>query len=56
MPILIRRCFELRDDLAEHDCEWIEALHKSGRGYVNGREVGWLKRICKQLGEMEQYV
>jgi hypothetical protein len=33
-----------------------EALKESGRRYLTGGQMGWFKRICKQLGEMETYM
>ena len=54
---LIRNCFESRFDLdADDDIEFIESLHKSGRAFVTGRQLGWFIRICKQLGEVEDYI
>jgi hypothetical protein len=55
--ILIEKCFLSRLDLAsDNDIERIEALKASGRTFVTGKEIGWFKRICKELGEIESYV
>jgi hypothetical protein len=54
---LIANCFLARLDLgSDHDVERIEALKASGRTFVTGKEIGWLKRICRELGEIEPYV
>jgi hypothetical protein len=34
----------------------IENLKAQGRRFVRGNEIGWFKRICKDLGEMERYM
>ncbi len=34
----------------------IESLKESGHRYVSGGQMGWFKRICKQIGEMEKYM
>lgn len=55
--ILVGKCFLARFDLSsDDDVERIEALNASGRTFVTGKEMGWLKRICKELGEIEPYV
>jgi hypothetical protein len=55
--ILIEKCFLARSDLSsDNDIERIEALKASGRTSVTGKEIGWFKRICKELGEIEPYV
>jgi hypothetical protein len=57
VAILIEKCFQARLELDnDHDSERIEALKASGRAFVTGREIGWFKRICKELGEIEAYV
>src|SRR3954470_9527232 len=56
IPILIRNCFDIRFELDESARIQIEKLVESRRGYVTGRQMGWFKRICKQLGEMENYM
>jgi hypothetical protein len=55
VSILIEKCFQARFDLDDdRDIEFIESLHS--RTFVTGRQLGWFKRICKQLGEIEDYV
>jgi len=56
IPTLIEKCYLDRFDLDEGDRRRIETLKESRRGYVTGGQMGWLKRICKQLGEMEAYM
>jgi hypothetical protein len=57
VAILIEKCFQARFDLDDdRDIEFIESLHKSGRTFVTGRQLGWFVRICKQLGEIEGYI
>ena len=34
----------------------VERLRESGKRYVTGGQMGWFKRICKQLNEMESYM
>jgi DNA invertase Pin-like site-specific DNA recombinase len=53
---LIIKCYEGRWELDPADRSRIENLYESGRGYVTGAQMGWFKRICKQLGEMEDYM
>jgi hypothetical protein len=53
---LIEKCYLARDELDLEDVKRIEALKASGRCSVTGRQIGWFKRICKQLGEMEPYL
>jgi hypothetical protein len=53
---LINKCYANRDDLDEGDRRRIESLKESGRRYVTGGQMGWFKRICKQIGEMEKYM
>jgi hypothetical protein len=56
VPTLIDKCYENRCDLDEGDQRRIESLKTSGRRYVTGGQMGWFKRICKQLGEIERYI
>jgi hypothetical protein len=54
VAILIGKCFLARFDLAsDDDVERIEVLKTSGRTNVTGKEIGWFKRICRELGEIE---
>ncbi len=53
---LIEKCFANRFELAQADRQRIEGLHRSARRYVTGGQLGWFKRICKQLNEMEAYM
>jgi hypothetical protein len=54
---LIENCFQARFELDdEEDIEFIESLHRRGRPFVTGRQLGWFIRICKQLGEIEEYM
>jgi DNA invertase Pin-like site-specific DNA recombinase len=53
---LIIKCYEGRWGLDPVDRRRIENLYESGRGYVTGAQMGWFKRICKELGEMEDYM
>jgi hypothetical protein len=54
---LIQNCFEARFELDdEEDIEFIETLHKRGRPFLTGRQLGWFTRICKQLREIESYM
>ena len=53
---LIDKCHINRFDLDEGDRQRIEKLKELDRGFVTGSQMGWFKRICKQLGEMEQYM
>jgi hypothetical protein len=52
---LIDKCHQNRTDLEESDQERI-GLKAQGRAFVRGTEMGWFKRICKKLGEMERYI
>jgi hypothetical protein len=45
-----------RFDLDEGDQDRIDKLKSQGRRFVRGYEMGWFKRICKQLGEMESHM
>jgi hypothetical protein len=57
VEILIGKCFLARLDLSsDHDVVRIEALKASGRTFITGKEIGWFKRICKELGEIEPHV
>jgi hypothetical protein len=57
VAILIKNCFEARFELDDDDdIEFVESLHRSGRAFVTGRQLGWFIRICKQLGEIEGYI
>ncbi|WP_291864727.1 hypothetical protein [Bradyrhizobium sp.] len=57
VEILIGKCFLARLDLGnDDDVERIEALKASGRTFVTGKQIGWFKRICKELGELEPYL
>jgi hypothetical protein len=56
IEILIEKCFLARLELSsDDDVGRIEALKASGRKFVTGKEIGWFKRICKELGEIEPY-
>jgi hypothetical protein len=54
--LLIGNCYANRYELDDTDRKRIEALHENGRTFVTGAQMGWFKRICKQLGEMENYM
>ena len=56
IPILIDKCFANRFDLDDGDRQRIQRLRESGKRYVTGGQMGWFKRICKQLDEMESMV
>jgi hypothetical protein len=56
IPTLIEKCYLNRFDLDEGDRRRIETLKESRRRYVTGGQMGWFKRICQQLGEMEPYM
>ena len=56
IPILIDKCFANRFDLDAGDRQRIQRLRESGKRYVTGGQMGWFKRICKQLNEMESYM
>jgi hypothetical protein len=57
IEILIGKCFLARLDLGnDDDVARIEALKASGRTFVTGKQIGWFKRICRELGEIEAYV
>ena len=57
ISVLIIKCYEGRSTLEDPaDGRRIENLYESGRSYVTGAQMGWFKRICKELGEMEDYM
>lgn len=53
---LIAACHQKSARLDEDDQDRIEELKAEGRSYVCGNEMGWFKRICKQVGEIERYM
>jgi hypothetical protein len=53
---LIDKCHQNHTDLEESDQQRVEKLKAQGRRFVRGTEMGWFKRICKELGEMERYM
>jgi hypothetical protein len=54
--LLTEKCYANRYELDEGDRKRLEALYEKGPSFVTGAQMGWFKRICKQLGEMEQYM
>jgi hypothetical protein len=54
--VLIEKCYPNRFELDERDTRRLEALYEKGCNFVTGGQMGWFKRICKQLGEMEEYM
>lgn len=56
IPTLISRCHEGRWMLNSTDRRRIENLYETGRHFVTGAQMGWFKRVCKELGEMEEYM
>ena len=57
VEILIGKCFVARLELSDDDdVARIEALKASGRTFVTGKQIGWFKRICRELREIEAYV
>ena len=57
VEILIEKCFLARLELSnDYDIERIEALKASGRTFITGKQIGWFKRVCKELREIEPYV
>lgn len=56
VALLIERCHEQRYALDPGDRRRIEQLVESRRRVVTGAQMGWFKRICKELGEMEEYM
>jgi hypothetical protein len=53
---LIDVCHQNRFDLDDADQGRIERLKARDRRHVRGNQMGWLRRICIQLGEMEGYM
>jgi hypothetical protein len=53
---LMEKCYANRHELDEGDRKRLEALYDKRRSFVTGGQMGWFKRICKQLGEMELYM
>jgi GAF domain-containing protein len=53
---LIARCHANRLDLHEDDEEFIERLWKTGSTELRRNDLLRLKRCCKQLGELEDYM
>ena len=47
---LIARCHALRDELADPDKEWIEAIFTSSRSTVRRKDIGRLLRCSRSLG------
>jgi len=56
IPMLIDKCFASRFELDEGDRLRIERLRESGKRYVTGGQMGWFKRVCKHLNEMESHM
>jgi len=57
VEILIEKCFLARLELSnDDDIERVETLKASGRKFITGKQIGWFKRICRELGEIEPYV
>ena len=54
--LLMEKCYASRYDLNEGDRKRLEALYEKSRRFVTGAQMGWFKRICKELGEMEDYM
>jgi hypothetical protein len=54
--LLMEKCYATRYELDEVDRKRLEALHEKRCNFVTGAQMGWFKRICKQLGEMEKYM
>jgi hypothetical protein len=54
--LLMEKSYANRCELVEGDRKRLEALYEKGRSFVTGAQMGWFKRICKQLGEMEEYM
>lgn len=54
---LIEKVFQARLELNDDaDIERIEKLKATGQRFVTGRQMGWFRRICKELNEIEEYV
>jgi hypothetical protein len=56
VALLMEKCRANRHELDEADRRRLDALCEEQRGFVAGAEIGWFKRICKQLGEIEAYM
>jgi len=57
VAILIEKCFQARLELNDDvDVERVEGLKASGERFVTGRQMGWFRRICKELNEIEDYL
>jgi hypothetical protein len=54
--LLMEKCHANRYELDEGNRKRLETLCEKGRNFVTGAQMGWFKRICKQLGEMEDYM
>jgi hypothetical protein len=54
--LLTDKCYANRYELDKGDRTRLEALYEKRRGFVTGAQMGWFKRACKQLGEMEKYM
>lgn len=53
---LIARCYEARLELDEDDEEFIGRLWQRGATALRRNDLSRLKRCCKQLGELEDYM
>lgn len=49
VAILLKRCFDARNDLSESDEEWIAALRARRTTTILGSEAGRLLRCARQL-------
>jgi ATP-dependent exoDNAse (exonuclease V) alpha subunit len=56
IQLLIEKCYANRYELDEVDRKRLEAIYEKGQKFVTGVQMGWFKRICKKLGEMEDYM
>jgi hypothetical protein len=57
ISILIDRCYAGLWALKQPaDRQRIEELYASGHRFVTGAQMGWFKRICKELGEIGEYM
>lgn len=52
---LIQKCHENSSKLGPEDRIRVEDLYESGRRFVTRAQLGWFKKICKELGEMEDH-
>jgi hypothetical protein len=52
----MEKAYASRYELDEADRKRLEAMYEKGRSFVTGAQMGWFKRICKLLGEMEEYM